>query len=139
MKPDPVRIKGYLTEIKKNSLALNQLIDQNELAPDSVPLKAAKYILIELAEAMSNTIQHILAKERGVAVSGYIDTVAKGYEHGILSQDLYQRLKPFFDFRNSLIHRYWLIDDRRLSDNIKTGRNDFERFIEEIEAHMEKW
>ncbi|MCJ7772207.1 MAG: DUF86 domain-containing protein, partial [Desulfobacterales bacterium] len=82
--------------------------------------------------------QHILAKEKGIAVSGYIDTVAKGYDHGILSQDLYQRLKPFFDFRNSLIHRYWLIDDRRLSDNIKTGRNDFERFIEEIEAYMEK-
>ena len=101
MKPDPIRIKNYLAEIRRNSLALNQLIDQNELTPDSVPLKAAKYILIELAEAMSNTIQHILAKEKGIAVSGYIDAVAKGYENGILSQNLFQRLKPFFDFRNS--------------------------------------
>jgi uncharacterized protein YutE (UPF0331/DUF86 family) len=136
VKPDPIRIKGYLAEIRRNSLALNQLIDQNELTPDSVPLKAAKYILIELAEAMSNTIQHILAKEKGIAVSGYIDAVAKGYEHGIISQDLFQRLKPFFDFRNSLIHRYWIIDDRRLIDNIKTGQNDFDIFLEEIEAYM---
>jgi uncharacterized protein YutE (UPF0331/DUF86 family) len=136
VKPDPIRIKSYLAEIRRNSLALNQLIDQNELTPDSVPLKAAKYILIELAEAMSNTIQHILAKEKGIAVSGYIDAVAKGYEHGIISQDLFQRLKPFFDFRNSLIHRYWIIDDRRLIDNIKTGRNDFDTFLEEIEAYM---
>ena len=136
MKPDPIRIKNYLAEIRRNSLALNQLIEQNELTPDSVPLKAAKYILIELAEAMSNTIQHILAKEKGVAVSGYIDAVAKGYEHGILSEELFQRLKPFFDFRNSLIHRYWTVDDQRLVDNIQTGRNDFDRFIEEIEAYM---
>lgn len=138
VKPDPIRIKNYLAEIRRNSLALNQLIDKDELTPDSVPLKAAKYILIELAEAMSNTIQHILAKEKGIAVSGYIDAVAKGYEKGILSKNLFQRLKPFFDFRNSLIHRYWIIDDQRLIGEIKTGRNDFESFIEEIEAYIAK-
>ena len=139
MKPDPTRIRSYLTEIRRSSLALNQLIDQNELTPDSVPLKAAKYVLIELAEAMSNTIQHILAKEKGIAVSGYIDAVVKGHEHGILSQELFQRLKPFFDFRNSLIHRYWTIDDRRLIGDIKNGRNDFDSFLEEIETYMSKW
>ena len=134
MKADPVRIKNYLLEIRKNSLDLQQLIEQNELTVDSVPLKAAKYILVELAEAMSNTIQHILAKEKGIAVSGYVDTVVKAYEHGILSPELFERLKPFFDFRNSLIHRYWTVDDSRLIDNIKEGRDDFERFIQEIEA-----
>ena len=138
VKPDPIRIKSYLAEVRRNSLALNQLIDQKELTPDSVPLKAAKYILIELAEAMSNTIQHILAKKKGIAVSGYIDAVSKAYENGIISQDLFQRLKPFFDFRNSLIHRYWVIDDQRLIDDIETGRNDFDSFIKEIEAYLAK-
>ena len=136
MKADKVRIQSYLAEIRKNSLELNQLIDANDLTVDSVPLKAAKYLLIELAEAMSNTIQHILAKEKGVAVSGYIDTVVKGHDHGILSDDLFQRLKPFFDFRNSLIHRYWIVDDQRLIGNILSGRNDFERFLSEIETYL---
>ena len=138
MKTDPVRIKSYLAEIRKNSLDLSTLIDQNDLTPDSLALKAAKYMLIELTEAMSNTIQHILAKEKGVAVSGYIDAVVKGHEHGILSENLLQKLKPFFDFRNSLIHRYWSIDDNRLIDNIKKGRNDFDRFIEEVESYISK-
>lgn len=88
-----------------------------ELSPDSVPMKAAKYMLIEIAEAISNTIQHILAKEKGIAVSGYIDTVVKAFEHGIISADLFQRLKPFFDFRNSLIHRYWVVDDQERPAN----------------------
>jgi uncharacterized protein YutE (UPF0331/DUF86 family) len=136
MKTDPIRIKSYLAEIRKNSSELNQLIDQNELKAESLPLKAAKYLLIELAEAMSNTIQHILAKEKGVAVSGYIDSVVKAPQHELISADLFQRLKPFFDFRNSLIHRYWSIEDDRLIENIKTGRNDFDRFVEEIEGYM---
>ena len=136
MKTDPIRIKSYFAEIRKNSSELNQLIDQNELRAKSLPLKAAKYLLIELAEAMSNTIQHILAKEKGVAVSGYIDSVVKAHEHGLISADMFQRLKPFFDFRNSLIHRYWSIDDDRLIENIKNGRDDFDRFVEEIEAYL---
>jgi uncharacterized protein YutE (UPF0331/DUF86 family) len=136
MKTDPIRIKSYFAEIRKNSSELNQLIDQNELKAESLPLKAAKYLLIELAEAMSNTIQHILAKEKGVAVSGYIDSVVKAHEQGLISADLFQRLKPFFDFRNSLIHRYWSIEDDRLIENIKNGRDDFDRFVEEIEAYL---
>ena len=136
MKIDPIRIKSYLAEIRRNSSELCELVDQNELAPNSLPLKAAKYILIELAEAMSNTIQHVLAKEKGVAVSGYIDTIVKGREHGILSEELFQRLKPFFDFRNSLIHRYWTIDENLLIENIKKGKDDFDRFIEEVEIYL---
>ena len=136
MKADLTRVKKYLTEIRRYSVELNQLIDQNKLSPDSIPLKAAKYILIELAEAMSNTIQHILAKDKGIPVSGYIDTILKAYENGLVSENLFQRLKPFFDFRNSLIHRYWAVDDRRLIGNIQGGRRDFDQFIKAIEDYM---
>ena len=136
MKVDQVRIKGYISEIRRNSLSLRQLIDDNQLVPDSIPLRAAKYILIELAEAMSHTIQHILAKKMGVPVSGYIDTIVKAHENGIISKDLFNRLKPFFDFRNSLIHRYWIVDDQQLIANIKSGRDDFDQFNEEIEAYI---
>ena len=135
MKVDQIRIKRYLAEIRKNSLELNRLIDRNELVSDTIPMKAAKYILIELAEAMSDAIQHILARDKGIAVSGYIDAILKAYENGLISELLFQKLKPFFDFRNSLIHRYWTIDDSRLIDNVMKGRHDFDRFIEEIEAY----
>ncbi|MBN2032447.1 MAG: DUF86 domain-containing protein [Deltaproteobacteria bacterium] len=136
MRSDKIRVRRYFAEIRKNSLDLNQLIDSRELLPGSIPLKAAKYILIELAEAMANTIQHILAKDKGIAVSGYIDTILKAYENGLVSENLFQRLKPFFDFRNSLIHRYWAISDARLVENILEGRENFDLFIEEIEAYI---
>ena len=136
MKADLTRVKQYIAEIKKNSVELNELIDQGRLTPNSLPMKAAKYIVIELAETMSNTIQHILAKEKGIAVSGYIDAVLKAYENGLIQESLFKRLKPFFDFRNSLIHRYWTINDERMIDNIVNGRDVFEQFIAEIESFL---
>ena len=132
-----VRVKKYLNEIKRNTSDLRTLIDKNDLAPESLALKAAKYILIELAEAMANTVQHILAKDKGIAVSGYVDTFIKGKKYNIISDNTFQRLKPFFDFRNSLIHRYWTIDDNLLITNIKNGVDDFDRFVQEIEAYLD--
>jgi len=138
MKSDKVRLKRYLTEITLYSDELRQLVAQNDLIPASIPLKAAKYISLGLAEAMSNTPQHILAKEKGIAVSGYIDTIVKGNEYQLISKELFDRLKPFFDFRNSLIHRYWTIDDSKLIKNILQGREDFDRFVKEIDEYLKK-
>jgi len=136
MKIDTIRLKKHLFDIVRSAHDLKMIVDQNTLLPDSIELKAAKYILIELAEAMSNTLQHILAKQKGVAVSGYIDTIAKGYKEGIISEELFQKLKPFFDFRNSLVHRYWIIDDEKLIANIQSGKDDFNQFTEELEAYI---
>ena len=136
MKIDSVRVKKYLADIVRSANDLKKIIEQNSLEPGSIELKAAKYILIELAEAMSNTLQHVLAKQKGIAVSGYIDTIVKGNREGIISEELYQKLKPFFDFRNSLVHRYWIIDDEKLIANIQTGQNDFDQFAEELENYI---
>lgn len=136
MRVDIKRLRHYLTEITRNGQELKEIVELNALEPGSIELKAAKYILIELAEAMSNCLQHLLAKQKGIAVNGYIDTIAKSHKEGILSEDLFGRLKPFFDFRNSLIHRYWTIDDRKLIENIKAGQNDFDRFADEIESYL---
>ena len=138
MKIELSRVKGYLLEIRKSSTELKVLIEQNDLKPDSIALKAAKYLLIELAEATSNTLQHVLAKENGIAVSGYIDTIVKAREHGLVSDELFERLKPFFDFRNSLVHRYWIIDDSKLIENILKGHADFERFVNEMETYLSR-
>ena len=85
---------------------------------------------------MSNTLQHILAKQKGIAVSGYIDTIAKGYKEEIISEELFQKLKPFFDFRNSLVHRYWIIDDEKLIANIQSEKDDFIQFAKELESYI---
>ena len=131
-----IRIKKNLQEITRGGGELKALVREKQLKPGSVSLKAAKYLLIELAEGISNILQHILAKEKGVPVSGYLDTMVKGFEQGIISEDLFNKLKPFLEFRNTLVHRYWVVDDGRLIENILQGQNDFSLFVSEIENYL---
>jgi len=53
MRIDIIRFRQYVSEITKNSQDLKKTVEQGALAPDSMELKAAKYILIELAEALT--------------------------------------------------------------------------------------
>ncbi len=87
---------------KKNSTELRVLIDNHELVPNSIPMKAAKYILIEIAEAISNILHHILARHKGIAVSDYIDTIIKAKENDIISDNLFKKLNPFLILETAL-------------------------------------
>ena len=49
MKVDTIRLKKHLFDIVRSANDLKMIVDQNTLLPDSRELKAAKYILIELA------------------------------------------------------------------------------------------
>jgi len=137
---DTKRVRRYLTEIQADIRDIEGLFHDY---PDEAILrerhlmKSLKYSLVEVSEAISLVLQHLLAKHFGVPVKGYIDTVRKAAENGLISEGLAASLKPFFDFRNSLVHRYWTIDDVKLLENCKGGYKDFQAFIKEIEAFLE--
>ena len=38
--------------------------------------------------------------------------------------------------RNTLIHRYWIVEESRLIENILQGQNDFSLFVSEIENYL---
>jgi uncharacterized protein YutE (UPF0331/DUF86 family) len=99
-------------------------------------LKGLKYTLVEIAEAMANILQHILAKDMGEPVTGYVETILRAWEKNILPVSLSVKLKPFFDFRNSLIHRYWCISDEKLLALVRENKGDFLDFIETIETYL---
>lgn len=141
MKIDITRINKALRDIKEQSLKIEEILNkhpENEILQNEVLRLALKYLVIEIAEAMANVLQHILAKHYGVAVKGYVDTINKGFSKDIITKKTFQKLKPFFDFRNSLIHRYWIIDDETFIKNIKQGYNDFISFSDELEKFIEK-
>jgi uncharacterized protein YutE (UPF0331/DUF86 family) len=69
-------------------------------------------------------------------VVGYIETIIRAGETGILPESLSIKLKPFFDFRNSLIHRYWFISDEKLLSLVRENKTDFISFIEAIENYI---
>ena len=141
MKIDIEKIQKYLLEIKARHYEIDQLLGRTtdaELLKDTWVLKGLKYALVEIAEAMANVLQHILAKDMGEPVTGYVETIIRAGETNLISDHLSRRLRPFFDFRNSLIHRYWFISDEKLLSLVRENKEDFVSFINEVEGYLKK-
>jgi uncharacterized protein YutE (UPF0331/DUF86 family) len=142
MKIDTERIQKYLLEIKSRHHEIEELFRTHidaEILKEPWVLKGIKYTLVEIAEAMANTLQHILSKHLGELATGYVETILRAGENGILSEALSNKLKPFFDFRNSLIHRYWYISDEKLLSLIRENQDDFLAFIGAIENYLRRF
>lgn len=139
MKVDIDKISRYLLEIKSRGYELNRLLADSTdaaLLNDPWKVKGLKYTLVEIAEAMANTLQHILAKNMGEPVTGYVETILRAGDKGILPPEIVKKLKPFFDFRNSLIHRYWIISDEKLLSLTRENLGDFDVFVQAIEDYL---
>ncbi|MFN3740060.1 MAG: type VII toxin-antitoxin system HepT family RNase toxin [Thermodesulfovibrionales bacterium] len=135
MNIDRKRINQYLYEIRENTDDIKNILNsirEEEILSNKNLLKALKFSLIEISEAISLVLQHLLAKEYGTPVKGYIDTIKKAHEKNIIDEQLYNALKPFFDFRNTLIHRYWEVNDTMLLKNLKRNYQKFYDFIDII-------
>lgn len=139
MNVEKKRITQYLQDILSSTRDIEKLVKEysdDEIICNKHLLKSLKYSLLEMSETMSLVLQHILAKQHGIPVKGYIDTIKKASDYNIIPQELSASLKPFFDFRNALVHRYWSIDDKKLLNNCKSGLKDFFAFIETIEKYL---
>ena len=120
MKIDTEKIQRYLLEIKARHYEIEELLRGNsdpEILEKPWVLKGLKYTLIEIAEAMANTLQHILAKERGEPLAGYVETILRAGETGILSEDLSKKLTRLrgFSLLYKLFHFFssMIFKDRR--------------------------
>lgn len=121
-------------EIKRDTLEIEGFLKEN--IRDKKTIKAIKYNLVELVEASANILQHILAKDRGIASAGYLETIEKAREEKIVDLSVYKGLKPFFKFRNTLIYRYWQIEDKGLIKDVKKNYKIFYKFIKGIERYL---
>lgn len=141
MRIEKERVKKYLFDILSNLRDIESLLkeyDEKEILSNKHLIKSLKYSLVEIAEASSLVLQHIIAKHYGIPVKGYIDTIKKAYESGIISEKIFSSLKPIFEFRNAIVHRYWSIDENKLIKMCKESYGDFLGFIETIESFINK-
>lgn len=104
--------------------------------PKSAP--ALKYLLIEAVEAITDICQHLLAKVRGIPCEGYADCIMKTGKEGIISMPLAGKLRLLANLRNSLIHRYWIINDEQMYDMTVENKGDLIEFVNQIDAFLKK-
>jgi len=115
---DPKRLRRYCLTIQENiediRLLLSRYSDE-ELMQNRYLLKALKYSLIEIAEAMANALQHVLARLKGEAAESYLEVVEKVRRASLIDVDLLDRLLFFFRFRKT----YWFIVSMSLCGKMK--------------------
>lgn len=136
---DAGRLQRYLVTVRENAEDIHSLLieyEDEQILKDRYLLKALKYCLIEIAEAMADTPQHYLARMKGLSAESYLELVDKAGQTAVMDPELLGRLKFFFKFRNMLAHRYWEIEDRRLLLETRKGLKDFELFMEAVALEL---
>jgi len=135
---DPKRIDSYLQQIVTEVVDLEKflVLPDGQIVSDKAKLKSLKYSVIVIAEAMTGTLQHILAKKHSVAVDGYSDALMKSVQHNVVDEELLARLRPFFVFRNMLVHQYRKVQDETFLKNLRAGLSDFHEFARQIRRDL---
>jgi uncharacterized protein YutE (UPF0331/DUF86 family) len=102
---DTQRVRRYLLTLRENTEDIRALLAEHtdeQILADRYLLKALKYCLIESAEAMADTLQHYLARKKGMAAESYLQLIDKSAQVAVMEPELLGRLKFFFKFRNML-------------------------------------
>jgi uncharacterized protein YutE (UPF0331/DUF86 family) len=131
---DTNKLFRYTAEIREAQDLLAQMTseDVDQCSRDSIKMRAMKYTLIVLVEAICNLCRHILAKKAHVAVEEYVEAILKMDEKGFLSGEIANSLIPLTKLRHQLIHGYWKTDDRRLFVETKNSLKIIDEFLSEI-------
>ncbi len=138
---DSRRINYFLRDIEEELDYLEDIIQNglDDYLRSKDRTKGTRYSLIILTEAILNICQHILAKDRRVAVTGYKDTFRKAGEYSIINKSLSERLMSLASLRNEfLTHGYWKCDDRKLFNLVSENIGDIKAFIDNIKDYIKE-
>ena len=132
---DGEKVLRFEAEIKEARKVLGEITsgEVHEFLQDPIKIRAMKYTLIVLVEAICNLCRHILAKKAYLVIEEYMEAILKMQEKGMIPENLMNQLVPLTKLRHQLIHGYWKTDDRRLFIETKQDLQAIDSFLTEIE------
>jgi len=137
-----LNIDLIITRIKEIKVGLEKIrkyikIDVNDFLQNEERIAATKYELIVVIEAASILCNHITMRVGNRVPDTYSDCYSVLQESKIITADIANRLKKMAQFRNLLVHRYHIIDDRRVYNTIKRDLTDLDLFVNELKTYLE--
>ena len=136
---DRERVDRYLVEIRESLAVLKNITDGSsveDFAGDQIKVRAMKYTLVVMVEAICNLFRHILAKRFHQVVEEYMETVIKIREKGVLSKAIAEKLIPLTKLRHQLIHGYWKTDNKRLFEETRDNLSAIETLMTEMNTFL---
>ncbi|MDK6027918.1 DUF86 domain-containing protein [Ignisphaera sp. 4213-co] len=91
-----------------------------------------RYHIIVLVEALTALAYHIARRLYGLEPTTPIQTFRFLADRGLVNSDELRDIEALIRLRNLLVHRYWVIDDRRIYENVKNDFRSVKRFVERL-------
>ncbi|MFQ6076917.1 MAG: DUF86 domain-containing protein, partial [Candidatus Bathyarchaeia archaeon] len=88
-----------------------------------------RYLVIQLVEAASSICMRVLLGFFDERAEGFPECFARLGVKGVIPEGLALRLSSAARLRNLLVHRYWVIADKKVYESVKRGLGDFEGFV----------
>lgn len=131
-------IEGKFDIIQKNLKFLEQFknVSGGAFVANYKDVQAAKYSLLEIAEACIDIANHIIAAKGYERAEEYSEMFRVLQKKGIIGKSLGDKMYDMAKFRNLLVHRYSDIDDKRVLDIIKSNLGDISEFMRCIEKFL---
>lgn len=89
-----------------------------------------------MAEATTNIASHICARIFSKAPATYGDSFSILADNNVISKSLAARLGKVVGFRNLLVHRYEIIDDRKMLEMMRDNLRDIWLYLKDITVYL---
>ena len=132
MPVDVELIKHRVKDVEKCISELKRLasIPFAELTQDQI--YSMRYNIIVLVESLVSIAIHILVEEYNYKPEYYAEALRELASKLSLKQECIEELKALVKLRNLLVHRYWIIDDRRVHDEVRRNFKCIEELLDKI-------
>ncbi len=132
MEIDSKRLARYRQKTRRILSALEELFSRPS-RPRGLVLRGIYYNIITAIESAMDIAAMLVRDLRDVPV-GDTENVGVLTQHGMLTQDLAQRLLRCIALRNVLIHRYNGIDEQRVMESISEVDGILREYVEVVEG-----
>ncbi|MET1160357.1 MAG: HepT-like ribonuclease domain-containing protein [Thermoprotei archaeon] len=96
-----------------------------------------RYHLIVIAEAITSLVLHVVRRVYGVKPETPIHALRLLRDKNIIGDNELNDLISLLRLRNLLEHRYRVIDDKKIYENVKRDFRSVDKLIEEVSGTVE--
>ena len=130
-------VRRLVADIKDSIRFINKVSSKPYTALGDAEKYAIRYNLIVIAEAIVALTIHIVRRvfSREPETPMYALKITR--DKGLMTEDEYNDVRKLIRLRNLLLHRYWIIDDRRIYEDIRKDFKSLVRFIERVVKYVQ--
>lgn len=135
---NPDRINQKIADVKEALTTLEEYakLPDDDFLPNRERIRSARYSFIMLAEAATNIASHLCARVFNKAPVTYGDIFSILAENNVIDKSVAARLGKIVGFRNLLVHRYEIIDDRKMLAIMRHDLGDFGTYLSNIAGYL---